>query len=144
MDLGIKIPINDIFPYIVIVLLLVADYFDYAKKNDPAVADKLKHIGTFAEWAVAYQDRQSGKTNQQKFDDAVASVLRQAEKSKIPVTEQTVKDAVEAKVRDRATAPVPVQKPAEEPLQSQIRTADQTATPVNDINAVLDDLTPKE
>lgn len=50
----------------------------------------------------------------------------------------------EAKVRDRATTPEPVQKPAEEPLQSQIGTADQTGTPVNDINAVLDDLAPKE
>lgn len=129
--------INDIFPYIVIVLILVADYFEYAKKNDPAVADKLKHIGTFAEWAVAYQDRQSGKTNQQKFDDAVASVLRQAAKSKIPVTEQTVKDAVEAKVRDRVTTPEPVQK-LTEGLPAQ------TAAPVEDDNAVIDDLTPKE
>lgn len=133
--------INDIFPYIVIILLLVADYFEYAKKNDPAVADKLKHIGTFAEWAVAYQDRQSGKSNQQKFDDAVASVLRQAEKSKIPVTEQTVKDAVEAKVRDRATTPEPVQKPAEE-LSAPVNKP--AAEPVEDDNAVLDDLTPKE
>lgn len=47
-------------------------------------------------------------------------------------------------MRDRATTPEPVQKPAEEPLQSQIGTADQTGTPVNDINAVLDDLAPKE
>lgn len=133
--------INGIFPYIVIILLLVADYFEYAKKNDPAVADKLKHIGTFAEWAVAYQDRQSGKTNQQKFDDAVASVLRQAEKSKIPVTEQTVKDAVEAKVRGRATTPEPVQKPAEE-LPAPVN--QPAAAPVEDDNAVLDDLTPKE
>lgn len=133
--------INDIFPYVIIVLMLVASYFEYAKKNDPAVADKLKHIGTFAEWAVAYQDRQSGKSGQQKFDDAVDSVLRQAEKSKIPVTEQTVKDAVEAKVRDRATTSEPVQKPAEEPSAPVNKPA---AEPVEDDNAVLDDLVPKE
>lgn len=136
--------INDMFPYIVIILLLVADYFEYAKKNDPQVADKLKHIGTFAEWAVAYQDRQSGKSNQQKFDDAVASVLQQAEKSKIPVTEQTVKDAVEAKVRDRVTTSEPVQKPAEELPAPENKTVEQVAAPVEDDNAVLDDLKPKE
>lgn len=136
--------INDIFPYIVIILLLVSDYFEYAKKHDPQAADKLKHIGTFAEWAVAYQDRQSGKSNQQKFDDAVASVLRQAAKSKIPVTEQTVKDAVEAKVRDRATTSEPVQKPAEELPAPENKSVKQTAAPVEDDNALLDDLVPKE
>lgn len=127
--------INDIFPYIIIVLMLVASYFEYAKTNDPQVADKLKHIGTFAEWAVAYQDRQSGKPNEQKFDDAVQSVMHQAEKSKIPVTEQTVKDAVEAKVNERSAMPTATEKAAQEPAGS--------VAPVDDSNALLEDLTPK-
>lgn len=138
MNQTIKL-ISTLFPYVVLILMLIADYYEYSKIHDPKTADKLKHLGEFAEWAVAYQAKQD-KTGQQKFDAAVRAVMDQAKKSQIPVTEQTVKNVVEAKV---------VESQPEKPLKAEdiaagtvtgMHSADTTPEPVQDDNAALDDL----
>lgn len=167
MNQTIKL-INDIFPYVIIVLMLVASYFEYAKKNDPQVADKLKHIGTFAEWAVSLQDT-ADKDNAEKLHDATQAVLQQADKSGIKITDEMARGAVEQAVAGRKK---PADKLSIDGGKVAKTTADavkdmmakhqtirsenlvsgeikgvslpKPAEPVSDDNAQLDDLEPKE
>lgn len=167
MNQAIKL-INDIFPYVIIVLMLVASYFEYAKKNDPQVADKLKHIGTFAEWAVSLQDT-IDKPNTEKLHDATQAVLQQADQSGIKITEDMARGAVENAVAGRKQASdklsIDVDKLAktagdkvkeavaknqtirsENLVSGEIQgvSLPKPAEPVSDDNAKLDDLEPKE
>lgn len=167
MSQAIKL-INNIFPYVIIVLMLIASYFEYAKKNDPQVADKLKHIGTFAEWAVSLQDT-TDKGNAEKLHDATQAVLQQADKSGIKITDDMARGAVEHAVAGRKKpsdklsidghklAQAAADKAKEAMAKSQaIRsenlvsgeahgvTVPKPAEPVSDANAQLDDLEPKE
>lgn len=167
MNQTIKL-INDIFPYAIIVLMLVASYFEYAKKNDPQVADKLKHIGTFAEWAVSLQDTMD-KPNPEKLHDATQAVLQQANQVGIKLTEEMARGAVEHTVAVRKNASdklsidgdkfakAATDRTKEAMTKNQaIRPEDlasgeikgvslpKPAEPVSDDNAQLDDLEPKE
>lgn len=146
MNQAIKL-INDIFPYIIIVLMLIASYFEYAKKNDPTIAGKMKHVGTFAEWAVSLQDTMD-KDNSEKLHDATQAVLQQANQSGIKVTEDMARGAVEHAVAGR-------QKSSDRLDAGKIETgtvsaidaktpSEKLAEPVSDDNAQLDDLKPKE
>lgn len=160
MNQAIKL-INDIFPYVIIVLMLIASYFEYAKKNDPQVADKLKHIGTFAEWAVSLQDTLD-KGNAEKLHDATKAVLQQADKSGIKITDDMARGAVEQAVAGRkqasgimdagkieagTVAGISTKKPVSEIYDDGtmvLRQPEKQAEPVSDDNAQLDDLEPKE
>lgn len=82
------------------VLMLIANYFEFAKKNDPEIADKMKHVGLFAEWAVSLQDTLD-KSNQDKQTSAVNEVMEQAKQSKINITPAMAKGAVEKAVANR-------------------------------------------
>lgn len=104
------------------VLMLIANYFEFAKKNDPEIADKMKHVGLFAEWAVSLQDTLD-KSNPEKLASATQDVLNQAQKSGIELTTNMAKGAVEKAVADR--------KPADEiekQKQSLLTAPDTTAS----------------
>lgn len=131
--------ISTLFPYVVLILMLMADYYEYSKMHDPKAADKLKHLGEFAEWAVAYQAKQD-KTGQQKFDAAVKAVMDQAKKSQIPVTEQTVKNVVEAKVSETRPADLTKAESIKTGAVTGLEVLNPEPKPVQDDNAALDDL----
>jgi LL-H family phage holin len=108
--------------WVLFILTLVASYYEYAKKSDPEVADKMKHVGTFAEWAVSLQDTLD-KSNPEKLASATQDVLNQAQKSGIELTTNMAKGAVEKAVADR--------KPADEiekQKQSLLTAPDTTAS----------------
>lgn len=89
--------------WLLFLLTLVASYFEYAKKNDPEVAEKMKHVGTFAEWAVSLQDTMD-KPNPDKLASATNEVLKQADKLGIKLTEEMARGAVEHAVAGRKNA----------------------------------------
>lgn len=88
--------LNDWLPWISLVVMFVASkiasYYTYAKQNDPTIAEKIKHIGELATWAVSYQSKFTDKAGTDKFQDAVQSVLMQ---TPYRVDKDTVKGAVE-------------------------------------------------
>lgn len=113
--------------WVLFILTLVASYYEYAKKSDPEVADKMKHVGTFAEWAVSLQDTLD-KSNSEKLASATQDVLTQAEKSGIKLTDDMAKGAVEKAVADRKPTNVDA-KDALEQIDGLKKAAD---TPVLD------------
>ncbi len=154
--------------WLLFLLALVASYFEYAKKNDPEVAEKMKHVGTFAEWAVSLQDTMD-KDNAGKLHDATQAVLQQADQSGIKLTEEMARGAVEHAVAGRknasdklsidgdkfAKAATDRVKEAmaknqairpENLVSGEIQgvSLPNPAEPVSDDNANLDDLEPKE
>lgn len=90
----------NILGWVLFFLALVANFYEYSKKNDPVVADKMKHVGTFAEWAVSLEDTLD-KTNHDKLQDATEAVLKQADQSGIKLTNDMARGAVEQAVADR-------------------------------------------
>lgn len=74
--------INDWLPWLSMVAIFIANgiasYYHYAQKADPTMAEKIKHIGVLADWAVAYQTKFTDKAGANKFKDAVNDVMRQA------------------------------------------------------------------
>ena len=73
-------------------LSAISSYYHYAQKADPTMAEKIKHIGELATWAVSYQSKFTDKSGTDKFQDAVRSVLMQ---TPYRVDKDTVKGAVE-------------------------------------------------
>lgn len=100
----------NILGWVLFFLALVANFYEYSKKNDPVVADKMKHVGTFAEWAVSLQDTLD-KTNHDKLQDATEAVLKQADQSGIQLTNDMARGAVEQAVAARKK---PTKKPVSE------------------------------
>lgn len=141
--------INDWLPWVSLVVIYIAgkiaSYYDYAQQNDPEIADKIKHIATIAKWAVADQSRHSDKTGQQKFDDAVAQVVKNT-----GTTEQIAKGAVQANYIDQIQnnqEAIPVVLPkVEQPIEVVAQPAPEKevkepATPAElEKNKLLDDL----
>lgn len=88
--------ITDWLPWLSVVVIFiagrVASYYQYAKKADPDIAQKIKHVGELATWAVAYQSKFTDKSGTDKFQDAVNSVMEQMPND---VTKDTIKGAVE-------------------------------------------------
>lgn len=88
--------VNDWLPWVSLVILYiagkVASYYQYAKKADPDMAQKIKHVGELATWAVSYQSKFSNKTGNQKFDDAVNAVESQITGN---IDRDTIKGAVQ-------------------------------------------------
>lgn len=83
-------------PWVSLVIMYIAgkvsSYYAYAKKADPTMAEKIKHIGELATWAVAYQSKFTDKTGSNKFHDAVDAVMVQTPSG---IDKDTVKGAVE-------------------------------------------------
>ncbi len=143
--------INDWLPWVSLVVLFIAQkiasYYDFAQKNDPDVAAKIKHIGVIAKWAVADQSRYSDKVGEQKFDDAVAKVVKET-----GVSEAIAKGAVQSNyidLKEKEDNQVPEIQPAvlpkvEAPIQvAQPANSNQEGLePVKDPSATLDDLDP--
>ena len=73
-------------------LSAISSYYHYAQKADPTMAEKIKHIGELATWAVSYQSKFTDKSGTDKFQDAVNSVMEQMPND---VTRDTIKGAVE-------------------------------------------------
>lgn len=88
--------INEWLPWVGVIVFAIASaissYYMYAKKNDPSAAEKIKHVGELANWAVAYQKKFTDKSGTDKFQDAVTSVLMQ---TPYRINKDTVKGAVE-------------------------------------------------
>ena len=88
--------LNDWLPWVSLVVMYIAgkisSYYDYAKQNDPTMAEKIKHIGELATWAVAYQSKFTDKSGANKFHDAVDAVMVQTPEG---IDKDTVKGAVE-------------------------------------------------
>lgn len=88
--------LNDWLPWVSLVVIFVsskvASYYKYAKQNDPTMADKIKHIGELATWAVSYQSKFTDKSGANKFHDAVDAVMVQTPTG---IDKDTVKGAVE-------------------------------------------------
>lgn len=88
--------LNDWLPWISLVVMFVAgkiaSYYTYAKQNDPTMAEKIKHIGELATWAVSYQSKFTDKSGANKFHDAVNAVMVQTPSG---IDRDTVKGAVE-------------------------------------------------
>lgn len=88
--------ITDWLPWLSVVVIFIAgriaSYYQYVKKADPDMAEKMKHIGELATWAVSYQSKFTDKSGTDKFHDAVTAVADQ-----IPddISRETVKGAVE-------------------------------------------------
>lgn len=130
--------------WVLFLLTLVASYFEYAKKHDPEVADKIKHVGTFAEWAVSLQDTLD-KSNAEKLQSATSEMLKQAEKSGIKLTDDMAKGAVEKAVSERkpaskATTPAVDGKAVAEKIAELTQKHSQTLTDASDFESKLDDL----
>ncbi|QNQ80770.1 hypothetical protein [Lactobacillus sp. PV034] len=74
--------INDWLPWVGVIVFAIAgaisSYYHYAKKADPTMAEKIKHVGVLADWAVANQSRFTDKAGINKFKDAVADVMMKA------------------------------------------------------------------
>lgn len=125
--------------WLLFLLTLVASYFEYAKKNDPEVADKMKHVGTFAEWAVSLQDTVDA-SNADKLKNATSNLLKQAEKSGIKLTPEMAQGAVEKAVTDRkksADKPKTASKPV---VPAEPVAPAQSAAIDNAVHDLLDDL----
>lgn len=88
--------VNDWLPWVSLIVMyvakLVASYYQYAKKSDPEMAQKMKHVGELANWAVAYQSKFQNKSGNQKFDDAVTYVDNRTDGS---VGLNTIKGAIQ-------------------------------------------------
>lgn len=88
--------VNDWLPWVSLIVMyvakLVASYYQYAKKADPDMAQKIKHVGELANWAVSYQSKFQNKSGNQKFDDAVTYVENRTDGS---VGRNTIKGAVQ-------------------------------------------------
>lgn len=126
--------ISEWLPWVAMVVMYiagkVASFYDYSQKNDPEVANKLKHVGELAKWAVADQSRYSDKTGSVKFEDAVKSVEKQVK----DVAPETIKGAVQ---NAYLNSDLPKSEPTPEPEPIEIPPAVQ---PVHDDSAILDDL----
>lgn len=143
--------INDWLPWVSLVVLFIAQkiasYYDFVQKNDPDVAAKIKHIGVIAKWAVADQSRYSDKIGAQKFDDAVAKVVKETGAS-----ESIAKGAVQSNyidLKEREDNQMPEVQPAvlpkvEAPIQvtQPANPTQEGLEPVEDPSATLDDLDP--
>lgn len=137
--------INTWLPWASVILLyvlqMISSFYHFAKTNDPELADKLKHVGTLADWAVANQGRFNDKSGHAKFEDAVKDLTKQG------VSEEVAKGAVQYAYDN--TTPQPVVTPKVEPIVEAkplpaeeiqpVQSVDE-AQPVEDNNAVLDDL----
>ncbi|CCI81750.1 hypothetical protein [Lactobacillus hominis] len=132
--------ISDWLPWVAMVVMYVAgkiaSYYEYSKKNDPEVANKFKHVGELAKWAVADQSRYSDKAGSVKFDDAVKSLTNQGvDKS---MAQGAVQDAYlnsDLPKSEPKPAPAPIIIPkVTDPVEVV------PIKPVEDNNAVLDDL----
>lgn len=110
--------INDYLPTILVVLLLISSYYNFLKTNDPKLADKVKAVGEFANWAVALQNTYKDKANELKQQQAVNDVLEQSKKAGLKITRATALGAVEKAVKEQKQAP-----------------AQAVATPVTDVQA---------
>lgn len=110
--------INDYLPTILVVLLLISSYYNFLKTNDPKLADKVKAVGEFANWAVALQNTYKDKANELKQQQAVNDVLEQSKKAGLKVTQAAALGAVEKAVKEQKQAPAPA-----------------VATPVTDVQA---------
>jgi LL-H family phage holin len=122
--------------WLLFLLTLVASYFEYAKKNDPEVAEKMKHVGTFAEWAVSLQDTLD-KPNPDKLASATNEVLKQADKTGIKLTPEMAQGAVEKAVTDR-------KKSADKPVVPAEPVAPAQSAAIDDaVHDLLDDLEAK-
>lgn len=135
--------INDWLPWVTVAIMYiagkVASYYEFAKKNDPTAAEKIKHIGTLAEWAVADQSRFTDKSGSVKFNDAVKQLTDHG------IDKTTAQGAVQdAYLNADLPKPEPVEIPkVTEPVVSQKQdelVVPTNAEPVNDDNAVIDDL----
>ena len=73
-------------------LSAISSYYHYAQKADPTMAEKIKHIGELATWAVSYQSKFDDKAGIDKFHDAVNAVMVQTPSG---IDRDTVKGAVE-------------------------------------------------
>lgn len=131
--------------WLLFVLTLVASYFEYAKKHDPQVADKMKHVGTFAEWAVSLQDTLD-KPNPDKLASATNDLLKQAEKTGIKLTPEMAQGAVEKVVADRKKAK-PIQTADDKPVLKELpnNKTEQQPQPtspdtIGEVHNLLDDL----
>ena len=119
--------------WLLFLLTLVASYFEYVKKNDPEVADKMKHVGTFAEWAVSLQDTVDA-SNADKLKNATSNLLKQVEKSGIKLTPEMAQGAVEKAVADR-------KKSADKPVVPAEPVAPVQSAAIDDaVHDLLDDL----
>lgn len=110
--------INDYLPTVLVVLLLISSYYNFLKANDPKLADKVKAVGEFANWAVALQNTYKDKANELKQQQAVSDVLEQSKKAGLKVTPAAALGAVEKAVKEQKQAP-----------------AQAVATPVTDVQA---------
>ena len=83
-------------PWISLVIMYIASkissYYNYAKQNDPTMAERIRHIGELATWAVSYQSKFDDKAGIDKFHDAVNAVMVQTPSG---IDRDTVKGAVE-------------------------------------------------
>ena len=136
--------VNDWLPWVSLVILYiagkVASYYQYAKKADPDMAQKIKHVGELATWAVSYQSKFSNKTGNQKFDDAVNAVESQITGN---IDRDTIKGAVQAAylnsdlsttetVKDNQNQVVPEPQQAEPTIQSSSELP--PAEPIQEVN----------
>lgn len=111
--------INDYLPTILVVLLLISSYYNFLKTNDPKLADKVKAVGEFANWAVALQNTYKDNiSNELKQQQAVNDVLEQSKKAGLKITRATALGAVEKAVKEQKQTP-----------------AQTVATPVTDVQA---------
>lgn len=110
--------INEYLPTILVVLLLISSYYNFLKTNDPKLADKVKAVGEFANWAVALQNTYKDKANELKQQQAVNDVLEQSKKAGLKVTKAAALGAVEKAVKEQKQVP-----------------AQAVATPVSDVQA---------
>lgn len=110
--------INEYLPTILVVLLLISSYYNFLKTNDPKLADKVKAVGEFANWAVALQNTYKDKANELKQQQAVNDVLEQSKKAGLKVTQAAALGAVEKAVKEQKQVPAPA-----------------VATPVTDVQA---------
>ena len=139
--------VNDWLPWVSLLIMyvakLVASYYQYAKKADPDMAQKIKHVGELATWAVAYQSKFSNKTGTQKFDDAVKEVKNQTSDD---ITLATIKGSVQHAYlnSDLSTAePVKDNQNQVVPEPQQVETTTQTSSelpPAEPIQEVNNDL----
>lgn len=141
--------LNNWLPWLAVIVLYilqaVSSFYNYAKKNDPELADKLKHVGTLADWAVANQGRFTDKAGNVKFEDAVKDLTKQG------IAKETAEGAVQyAYDNSKVNTPAKEENTTEiENIQSDVKPIvtpkveapiETGVQPVEDDNAILDNL----
>lgn len=136
--------VTEWLPWVSIVILFItqkiASYYDFAQKNDPDIATKMKHIGLIAKWAVADQSRYADKAGAAKFEDAVDKVVKET-----GVSTTLAKGAVQASyidLKDKKDSQMPADRPVVVPQASNPIVTENTLKPVEDTSATVEDLDP--